>query len=539
MGGEGTSGRELVKRTGDFVRDNLVFRVYHVSKREERDTLALGIVQQLVRDKERGGSGIVYVATRKTASQLARLLRDRNIAAQAYHGGLPTPERHQIQEQFMQGELDVVVATNAFGMGVDKAEIRFVLHYDHPSSVEAYAQEAGRAGRDGKEAYAILLHHAQTQRTARFIARQGMPDAQILEAYRQALLGAEQESSQAARLPDGTLVCDPDVLAQLAGIDQTHARVLLFSFEQAKLLQRGPDCTLEATVLLNQDAPAILATLTDDAERTMAAHLFAAIGASVDHQATYSAARVYQESGLDPRLIDPLLVRLAERDLLLYRAYSRGITLQITDALADGVHLQAIEQRFVGQYQRFEERLQHMLDYIFLHTGQQRCRSSYLVNYLTGSTSTPPCGKCDLCSPTSEHLPWRPDLFISTEPLRTDPRMALLGAVRDHNSIFGRWAFEKMLLGIPQTTFQGQVRKLPPTARSSDHFGELEGSGSNADQVRRALDALIEGGYLHLVQRSLSKESGIYAAVAMTQKGRDALAGGIELPAQQGREAVV
>ncbi|MEI6045207.1 MAG: helicase-related protein [Chloroflexota bacterium] len=92
----------------------------------------LGLVNQLVKDEVRGGAGIIYVATRRSATQLARLLRDRNIAAQAYHGGLPTPERHQIQERFMQGELDVVVATNAFGMGVDKAEIRFVLHYDPP-----------------------------------------------------------------------------------------------------------------------------------------------------------------------------------------------------------------------------------------------------------------------------------------------------------------------------------------------------------------------------------------------------------------------
>jgi ATP-dependent DNA helicase RecQ len=170
MGDSGTAGRELMVRIGDFVRDNLVFRVYHVAKREERDARTVSIVQQLVRDQERGGAGIVYVATRKAATQLARLLRDRNITAQAYHGGLPTPERHQIQERFMQGELDVVVATNAFGMGVDKAEIRFVLHYDHPSSLEAYAQEAGRAGRDGEEAYAILLQHRQTQRTERFIA---------------------------------------------------------------------------------------------------------------------------------------------------------------------------------------------------------------------------------------------------------------------------------------------------------------------------------------------------------------------------------
>jgi ATP-dependent DNA helicase RecQ len=121
--GMGKAGvRELVIHTGDFVRNNLVFRVYRVARRQERDLLALGIVHQLVRDTERGGAGIVYVATRRAATQLARLLRDRNIAAQAYHGGLPTPERHQIQERFMQGELDVVVATSAFGMGVDKQE---------------------------------------------------------------------------------------------------------------------------------------------------------------------------------------------------------------------------------------------------------------------------------------------------------------------------------------------------------------------------------------------------------------------------------
>ena len=89
----------------------------------------------LVAHWERGGAGIVYVATRKDAVQLTALLRDRNIAAQAYHGGMPTPERHQVQEQFMQDGLNVVVATSAFGMGVDKHNIRFVLHYDHPASL--------------------------------------------------------------------------------------------------------------------------------------------------------------------------------------------------------------------------------------------------------------------------------------------------------------------------------------------------------------------------------------------------------------------
>lgn len=538
MGDSGTAGRELLVRTGDFVRDNLVFRVYHVSKREERDNLAIGIVQQLVRDQVRGGSGIVYVATRKTATQLARLLRDRNITAQAYHGGLPTPERHQIQERFMQGELDVVVATNAFGMGVDKAEIRFVLHYDHPASLEAYAQEAGRAGRDGKEAYAILLQHQQTQRTTRFIAQQGIPNARVLDAYRQALLSVGEALPSAVHLADGSLLCDPDVLAGLAGIEPTQARVLLFSFEEAGLVQRGADCTLEATILLNQSLETILAELTNESERKAATLLFNSIDAKLDKQANYHAARVYRETRLDPRMIDPLLTRLAERDLLLYRPYSRGMTLKLGSELTEQTNLVAIEQRFADRYQRFEERLQKMLDYIYLSRGQNHCRSAYLVNYLTGATNATPCDKCDLCSPTSENLPWRPDLYVTAEPLKIDPRLAVLGAVKDHNDIFSRRTIEKMLLGVPQTTYQGSVWKLSPMARSSDHFGELDGTGIKADHVRRALDALIESGYVQEVNRPLRDIPGTYSAVKITQKGRDVLAGGIDLPAFQDTEVL-
>jgi ATP-dependent DNA helicase RecQ len=530
MGQSGSGGRDLSLRTGDFVRDNLVFRVYSVAKREERDTLALGIVHQLVHDEVRGGAGIVYVATRKAATQFARLLRNRNIAAQAYHGGMPTPERHQIQEQFMQGELDVVVATTAFGMGVDKAEIRFVLHYDHPSSLEAYAQEAGRAGRDGKEAYAILLYHSQTQRTERFIARQGVPDVRVLRAYQEALLSVDGELSTAIRLPDGAVLCDPEILADLARIEPTQARVLLFSFEEAGLVQRGPDCTLEATILLNQPVPDVLAALQDTSERTIAANLFVTLGGEQDRQVSYRAAQVYEQTGIDPRVVDPILVKLAERDMLLYRAYNRGITLLLGEQLSDTTYLQAIEQRFANRYQRFEDRLTAMIEYIRLRPGNQHCRSAALINYLTGRNDAPFCGKCDLCSPTNEHIAWDPGVRLYGEPLSVDIRLSVLGAARDHNGIFAPRTIEKMLLGIPQTNFQGQVFRLSAAARASDHFGELEGTGARGDRVQRTIGALIEGNYLQLIERTIPAKGITYTSVAITQRGRDALAGGVELP---------
>src|SRR5438270_1068631 len=200
-----------------------------------------------------------------------------------------------------------------------------------------------------------------------------MPKTKVLGAYRQALQDADQELPTAVRLADGALLCNPDALADLADIEQTQARVLLFSFEEAGLVQRGVDCTLEATVMLNQTPETILSSIADPDERHLAATLFDAISAARDRQAPYRAASVYRETGLDPRRVDPLLVRLAEPDLLLYRSYSRGVTFKMQAGLADRTTLKAIEQRFATRYERFEERLQKMIEYIHLQRGQGRC----------------------------------------------------------------------------------------------------------------------------------------------------------------------
>jgi ATP-dependent DNA helicase RecQ len=526
----GQDGRGYVKLAGDFVRDNLVFRLYTVANAQDRDALTVGLVQQLVRNQERGGAGIVYVATRKAAMQVARLLRDRNIAAQAYHGAMATPERHQIQERFMQGDLEVVVATTAFGMGVDKAEIRFVLHYDHPSSLEAYAQEAGRAGRDGQEAYAILLHYKGTQRTQRFIARQNQPAPDLLRAYRRALLDMDARESGIPRLGDGTLLCSADTLADLAGIDRAQGRVLFYSFEEAGLVRRHDDCTLDAKLLLNVEPATILERLPEPDDRDLAAALLAYTGATTEHTATYQAGAFYETTGRDPRLVDPLLNRLAAQELVLYRPFTRAMTFTVDPDLAREDQLASIDSRFTARYARFEERLQAMLAYIQLKPGSGRCRGAYLVEYLTGQSDVPPCGKCDLCSPTSQSLPWDPGVRLYGPPVQVDPRLALLGAVRDHDGVFGLWTIERMLLGIPQTTYAGKVSRLSPTARSSDHFGELEGSGITTERLRRTLQALIEGGYLTIRERLNRATGENYQAVAITQRGRDALAGGIALP---------
>lgn len=135
-----------------FDRPNLKFFVRENLKKKERIQEALRIAKSIE------GSGIIYTITRKETEELARFLKENGVKASAYHAGMTGEKRSKIQNDFMENKFKVIVATIAFGMGVDKADIRFVIHVGMPSSPEGYYQEAGRAGRDGEKAFCILLH---------------------------------------------------------------------------------------------------------------------------------------------------------------------------------------------------------------------------------------------------------------------------------------------------------------------------------------------------------------------------------------------
>lgn len=162
-------------------RPNLHYRVVHVTSEDEKIEQTISLVKSLA------GSGIIYVATVKNLEVVCEKLRAADIEAIHYHGKLSAKQRKENQELFMNGSRRIMVATNAFGMGIDKPDTRFVIHYQLPANIEAYYQESGRAGRDGEPAECILLYYTQDKRVQQFFLAKYYPSMEELQAVYKAM----------------------------------------------------------------------------------------------------------------------------------------------------------------------------------------------------------------------------------------------------------------------------------------------------------------------------------------------------------------
>ena len=181
--------RSPVEVVTGFDRPNLYFEVRHPEMREAELLKLL--------DKRRGRSGIIYCATRKSVEHICQFLSDRGYAATRYHAGLEEGERMANQDAFLYDEKTVMVATNAFGMGIDKSNVSFVIHYNMPKSLEAYYQEAGRAGRDGANADCILLYGPRDVQTARFFIENGSDNEDLTDEQRELIRKQDYERLEA------------------------------------------------------------------------------------------------------------------------------------------------------------------------------------------------------------------------------------------------------------------------------------------------------------------------------------------------------
>ena len=193
--------RDPLVLVGGFNRPNLHFSVHRCKNENEREEK---LTRALPKLSAMGGSGLIYVATRKQCEQIFELadaaLAPLGKRAGIYHAGLDSDLRTQMQREWLEGERQVLVATNAFGMGIDKPDVRFVVHCACPDSLESYYQEAGRAGRDGRKSRCVILYHFTDRRTREwFIDNEALTVGAVEQAFGQVRGHADKES--VARLP--------------------------------------------------------------------------------------------------------------------------------------------------------------------------------------------------------------------------------------------------------------------------------------------------------------------------------------------------
>ncbi len=213
-------------------RPNLNFEVARTVNEEAKFTRLLKVLE------EHKGGGIVYVNTVKLAEELYGRLLKQGIAAGKYHGKMTTADRESNQAAFMDNRFKIMVATKAFGLGIDKPDVRFVVHYTFPDSVESYYQEAGRAGRDGKKATALLLYRLEDKRVHSYFLGGKYPTRADAALIYQTVLQLSQES-----LTDVTL----EAIVTASGIPSTKARVLLAYLEKEGIIKKRKGIRLART----------------------------------------------------------------------------------------------------------------------------------------------------------------------------------------------------------------------------------------------------------------------------------------------------
>jgi ATP-dependent DNA helicase RecQ len=370
-----------------FARSNISYVVRESNKKADEIVHILNRVP---------GSAIVYVRNRQRTQELAAYLLEKGISADFYHAGLSAQERAEKQEAWKIGEkarkregeehgTRVIVATNAFGMGIDKPDVRVVIHHDLPDTIEAYFQEAGRAGRDEKQAFAILLYDPSDKTKARKRIADNYPDEETLHnVYHKTCnyLGVGADSGQGATFfIDMFDLCKKMHLPVFPTYSALHllSQMGYFSFDEEQEIQPRVRLRISRRELEEY-------RLTDEQNSLLENLMREYAGIFTDLQYVHKIEDKHQE-----------LVALAQRRIIDYVPRTKANVLRLT------VNRQAqirIPQDFYHERKNhYANKLKAMVEYA---ENKHYCRSQVLLSYF-GENDAPTCGTCDICRANTKH----------------------------------------------------------------------------------------------------------------------------------------
>ena len=393
-----------------FERSNLAYVVRTAS--DKRDEL-----QHILNNVE--GSAIVYVRSRRRTKEISDLLNAAGISATFYHAGLDTTDKDERQKAWQQDKIRVMVATNAFGMGIDKPDVRVVVHIDCPDSIEAYFQEAGRAGRDGDKSYAVLLYNEGDKRKLLKRISDTFPEKDYIRQVYDHLAYYYQVGTGSGY--NATFEFNVDDFCHKFHHFPIQVHSALKILNRAGYVEYIEEQENQARVMfcLTRDQLYRLNQVSADEERVITALLRNYGGLFVDY-GFIDEAFIAHETGLTKPLVYMTLKGLAQRSIIRFIPQKHTPYVRYMQRREDSEHLMIPPAVYDDLKQRYTDRIHAMIDYV--ETDDQ-CRSRQLLRYF-GEQNDHDCGQCDVCLSYSHTL--------TSEQKREEAQQRILDLLADH-----------------------------------------------------------------------------------------------------------
>jgi ATP-dependent DNA helicase RecQ len=380
---EGHGGESFAVFRMSFERQNLTYLVKNATDK----------LQELIHTfQHTQGSAIVYVRSRRRAKEIAQELTNAGLSATFYHAGLEHEVKDQRQRDWQADRTRIIVATNAFGMGIDKPDVRLVMHYDCPDSIEAYFQEAGRAGRDGKPAQAIMLYNnSDNAKLAKRIDDTFPPKDEIRQVYEHLAYFFQIATGDGFGI---TREFNIDVFCQRFHHFPVRVHSALQILQRAGYIEYDPAPDQQTRVRFLQERQDLyrLENLADNEDRLIITLLRNYGGLFADF-GYIDEALISQQCGLRPTDLHEVLKSLAHKHIIQYIPRSQVPTIRYMQRREDPEHIQFSDDVYEQRQEQYRQRILAMLNYM-QDTGH--CRSRQLLEYF-GESNNHDCGQCDVC----------------------------------------------------------------------------------------------------------------------------------------------